>query len=108
MATVFSNLPVASITDEWIRKRLAEYKRDDVFREEFLTCVVFNASPKPSISDEAINLLREHGMEEYVFTWSRDYLPGPHAIVDQELREVWKLVDDSNGTCMVTLKPQKE
>jgi hypothetical protein len=97
------------ITDEWIRKCLDEYnKHDDVFREEFLACVVFNASTKPSISNEAIDLLRKHGMKEYVFTSSPDYFPGPYVIVDQELREVWKLVDDSNRTCMVTLKPQKE
>jgi hypothetical protein len=98
----------ASITDDWIRKCLDEYKHDDVFSEEFLQCVVFNASRKPKVSNEAIDLLREHGMKEYVVTSSTDYFPGPHVIVDQELREVWKLVDDSNKTCMVTLKPQKE
>ncbi|EHK47285.1 uncharacterized protein TrAtP1_010052 [Trichoderma atroviride] len=110
LATVFSIPPdgPASITDEWIRKCLDGYKHDDVFGEEFLQCVVFNTSRKLSVSNEAIHLLREHGMKEYVVTSSTDYFPGPHVIVDQELREVWKLVDDSNGTCMVTLKPQKD
>ncbi|KAL7917263.1 amidase signature enzyme [Trichoderma austrokoningii] len=107
LATVFSISPATSITVELICKSLDEYKHDDVFREEFLACVVFNTSRKPSISDEAISLLREHGIK-YVVTSSKDYLPGPHVIVDQELREVWKLVDDSNGTCMVTVKPQKD
>ncbi|KAH8122242.1 amidase signature enzyme [Trichoderma asperelloides] len=110
LATVFDIPPdgPASITDEWIRKCLDEYRHDDVFSEEFLACVVFNASRKPSVSSEAIDLLKEHGMKEYVVTSSTDYLPGPHVIVDQQLREVWKLVDDSNGTCMVTLKPQRD
>lgn len=97
-----------------MRKHLDEYKTDDVFNEAFLANVVFleslerNAFGRPHITKEAVNFLYEHGMKRYTKSSSSNYLPGPHVLVDQELREVWKLVDDSNGTCMVTLKPKKE
>ncbi|KAL7934352.1 amidase signature domain-containing protein [Trichoderma chlorosporum] len=116
LTTVF---PVPSdrsteISDEWIRKHLDEYKQDDVFNEAFLANVVFleprkgHGFDRHSITKEAFQLLEDHGMKQCVFNSSASYLPGPHVMVDQELREVWKLVDDSNGTCMVTLKPQQD
>ncbi|PTB59993.1 hypothetical protein M431DRAFT_488772 [Trichoderma harzianum CBS 226.95] len=90
LATVFPVPPETSteISMAWMRKILDEYRTDDVFNQAFLANVVF-----------------EHGMKQYAFGSSSNYLPGPHVMVDQELREVWKLVDDSYGTCMVTLKP---
>lgn len=107
LATVF-RISTRIITDLWISRRLAEYKRDDVFSEEFLDHVVFIVPRKSCVSKQAINVLQENGMKEYIFVSSTNYSPGPHVIVDQELREVWKLVDDSYATCMVTLKPQTE
>ncbi|EHK20648.1 uncharacterized protein TRIVIDRAFT_223620 [Trichoderma virens Gv29-8] len=102
------------ISDEWMRRRLDEYKKDDVFNEAFLANVIFLESrkrhriDKHSITKETIKFLKEHGMKQCIFSSSPNYLPGPHVMVDQELREVWKLVDNSNGTCMVTLKPQQD
>ncbi|KAM6478094.1 amidase signature domain-containing protein [Trichoderma sp. SZMC 28011] len=116
LTTVFPVPPENSIyiSEEWMRKHLDEYKTDDVFNEAFLANVVFleslerNAFGRPHITKEAVNFLYEHGMKRYTKSSSSNYLPGPHVLVDQELREVWKLVDDSNGTCMVTLKPKKD
>lgn len=92
--------------DPFISKHLAEYMLDDVFSQEFLAVVVFIVPRKSCISKEEIKILEENGMKEYIFVSSTDYSPGPHVIVDQELREVWKLVEDSYASCMVTLKPQ--
>ncbi|KAJ4865610.1 amidase domain-containing protein [Trichoderma breve] len=113
LATVFPVPPENSIdiSEEWMRKHLDEYKTDDVFNEVFLANVVFlesrqrNAFGRPHITKDAINFLYEHGTKQYTSSSSSNYLPGPHVLVDQELREVWKLVDDSYGTCMITLKP---
>ncbi|KAK4078983.1 hypothetical protein Trihar35433_88 [Trichoderma harzianum] len=113
LATVF---PVPSerateISEAWTRKIFDEYRTDDVFNEAFLATVVFlephkrHGSGKHPITKGAIKLLQEHGMKQYTFSSSSIYLPGPHVMIDQELREVWKLVDDSYGTCIVTLKP---
>ncbi|KAL6895047.1 amidase signature domain-containing protein [Trichoderma evansii] len=108
LATVFNISDRVSVA--WIRDCLDEYRRDDVFSKEFLAYVVFVAprKPKPQVSKEAIHFLKEHGMKEHIVLSSTDYSPGPHVIVDQQLREVWKLVDDLHGTCVVTLKPQRD
>jgi hypothetical protein len=106
LATVFKIPAHKDGPDPWISKHLAEYKLDDVFSEEFLAHVVFIVPRKSCVSKEAIKVLEESGMKDYIFVSSTDYSPGPHAIVDQELREVWKLVEDSYASCMVTLKPQ--
>lgn len=114
LATVFKIPQHKDGPDSWIRKHLAEYKLDDVFSEEFLAHVVFIVPRKSCVLKEEVKaleeimILEENGMKDYIFVSSTDYSPGPHVIVDQELREVWKLVDDSHASCMVTLKPQKE
>ncbi|KAM0259427.1 hypothetical protein ACHAQJ_003321 [Trichoderma viride] len=110
LATVF-NIPPgnpAKISYEYMRQCLDEYRSDDVFRDDFLACVVFHASRKLHISKDVIGFLKARGMKEYIVNSSPGYLPGPHVIVRQELREVWKLIDDINGTCMITLKPQRD
>lgn len=97
-----------------MQKLLDDYKTDDVFNEAFLANVVFleprqnHGNGSNTITKDAIRFLQDHGMKQYTFSSSLNYLPGPHVMVDQELREVWKLVDDSNRTCMVTLKPQQQ
>jgi hypothetical protein len=35
-----------------------------------------------------------------------DLLPGPYALDGNEMGDVWKIVDDSFGTCMTALRPQ--
>ncbi|PKK51768.1 hypothetical protein CI102_3128 [Trichoderma harzianum] len=111
LATVFPVPPETSteISMAWMRKILDEYRTDDVFNQAFLANVVFiqprERREEHPITKDAIRFLQEHGMKQYAFGSSSNYLPGPHVMVDQELREVWKLVDDSYGTCMVTLKP---
>ncbi|PON25427.1 glutamyl-tRNA(Gln) amidotransferase [Trichoderma gamsii] len=106
LATVFKIPQHEDGLDPFISKHLAEYMLDDVFSQEFLAVVVFIVPRKSCVSKEEIKVLEENGMKEYIFVSSTDYSPGPHVIVDQELREVWKLVEDSYASCMVTLKPQ--
>ncbi|PNP47805.1 hypothetical protein THARTR1_10490 [Trichoderma harzianum] len=116
LATVFPVPPKRStkISEAWVRKHLDEYKTDDVFNEAFLANVVFleprkrHGFGRHPITKDAIKFLRERGMKRYTFSSSSNYPLGPYVLVNQELREVWKLVDDSNGTCMVTLKPQQD
>ncbi|KKP04311.1 hypothetical protein THAR02_03588 [Trichoderma harzianum] len=113
LPTVFPIPPEASteISEAWMRKILDEYKTDDMFNEAFLANVVFlqprGRRGEHPVTKDAIKFLQEHGMKDYTFISSSNYLPGPHVLADQELREVWKMVDDSNGTCMVTLKLQQ-
>ncbi|KAF7555388.1 hypothetical protein G7Z17_g2234 [Cylindrodendrum hubeiense] len=59
------------------------------------------------ITPEALRYLRSLGNTATIsdITLFPQLLPGPYALVKQVLREVWKLVDDSNGTCMATLRP---
>ncbi|OKL58530.1 hypothetical protein UA08_06367 [Talaromyces atroroseus] len=83
---------------------------DDVFDEAFLHTVVFNGNEIGEVeyADEAREYLRQLGNEETLFVSSPELLPGPYALVGGELRDVWKLVDDTNGTCMTTLESQSD
>ncbi|KAK5995289.1 Scytalone dehydratase-like Arp1-like protein [Cladobotryum mycophilum] len=111
LATVFSIPPGSQrITTEWVEECLDIYNDDDVFNQEFLANVVFHGSGERriEITNEALEFLERRGMKTYTINWTPGCLPGPHVVVDRELREVWRLVDDSNGTCLVTLKPQQD
>ncbi|KAM0236961.1 hypothetical protein ACHAP5_009201 [Fusarium lateritium] len=110
LATVF-RLPEADkvhITAEWLKERVASYQQDDVFHTSFLANIVFHGAERDDleITDDAVKYLREIGNQATACTTVAGLLTGPYACINQQLREAWKLVDDFNGTCMVTLKPQ--
>jgi hypothetical protein len=113
LAAVF-NLPQGekpTVTSDWMRELVEKYNScDDVFDKAFLEIVVFAGAREYDVefTDEAQQYLRELGNQQVVFVSSPGLLPGPYALVGGELRDVWKLVDDSNGTCMATLKPQSK
>jgi len=110
LITVFS-LPEekpARVTGDWIRSKVRDYiDNDDVFSPSFLKTVVFHGATEDDaeFSVDAREYLAHLGNERVVFLSEPSLLPGPYCCWGEELRDVWKLVDDSNGTCMATLKP---
>ena len=99
------------MTAEWLHTRVEEYQDDDdVFHPTFLSIVVFleSSGSRGNISDEARRYLESVGNRRFLFIPSTQLSPGPYALIGSELRQVWKIVDDFNGTCMSTLKPQAE
>ena len=97
------------MTADWVLAGVAEYERvDDVFDSAFLATVILTGAKKADveITDDAEECFAELGNKQAMFVPSPKLLPGPYVLVGQELRDVWKLVDDFNGTCMATLKPQ--
>ncbi|KAK4197147.1 amidase signature domain-containing protein [Triangularia verruculosa] len=95
---------------EWVRKVADDYQTDDVFQAAFLATVLFTTSStkanKIKLSNEARDYLRKLGNTRVVFLHAPLLLPGPYLMVRNQLRDVWRLYDDTHGTCMVTLKPQ--
>lgn len=84
--------------------------QDDVFHEQFLNTVIFHSTSQGEdvkITDEARLYLQERGTQQVVCASVPQLLPGPYVLVGTQLRDVWKLVDDINGTCVATLKPQQ-
>jgi len=92
------------LSAEWIQTTIDVYQEDDVFRADFIQTVVFTGAKEIKLSDKAREYLAEMG-NHYIHFHPSPIPPGPYAIIDGELREVWKLVDDVYGTCMATLKP---
>ncbi|KAK3392427.1 amidase signature domain-containing protein [Sordaria brevicollis] len=115
LATVF--VVPASVNDAcvavdlpWIQKAVKHYETvDDVFHEAFLTTVIFNgeAKQKPRVTPEAKYYLEQLGTQDIVLcSDTADIPPGPYYMAGHELRNVWKLEDDTYGTCMVTVVPK--
>jgi hypothetical protein len=115
LVTVF-NLPLIpnlNITKDWVSGRVQTYKEsDDVFQDSFLAGVVFLGASEDEveITNEAQEYLSKSGNQ-----WikcinppinSGKVLPGPYVLLENRLRDVWKVVDDHNGTCMTTFRPQ--
>ncbi|KAK0111635.1 hypothetical protein ONS95_001980 [Cadophora gregata] len=115
LATVFTltcDQNPSEVTATWVQEQVARYSNeDDVFNEQFLATVIFHVRSSQDesikVTDEAHIHLRGCGTEQVVCTSEPQLLPGPFAIVGSQLRDVWKLVDDVNGTCMVTLNPNQ-
>lgn len=100
--------PNPTITAAWVLDVIAEYVRDDVFQTSFLDTVVFSRTYASDfeITQEAYEHLKQLGNRYIVIVAEPDPPPGPYALVGNEMRDVWKIVDDSFGTCMTTLRPQ--
>ncbi|KAH7264620.1 amidase signature domain-containing protein [Fusarium solani] len=96
------------ITVEWLQDRLGLYSKDDVFNNSFLANIVFHSPEQDTVAftKEAADYLEGLDTQTTSVCSLSGLLPGPYVYVNQQLRHVWKLVDDSNGTCMVTLKPR--
>ena len=99
------------VTSDYVRQRVKAYlEADDVFHSAFLATVVFYGAEADvvTITTDARECLDELGAKRIINTDTGGLLPGPYALVGNQLKDVWKLIDDSNGTCMVTLKPQSK
>ncbi|QKX64226.1 uncharacterized protein TRUGW13939_11399 [Talaromyces rugulosus] len=114
LATIF-NFPreedSTRVTLDWVLKCLKSYQNcnDDVWGTAFLETVVFNVlniGDKVECTDEVRDYLCRLGSQETLFVSLLELLPDPYSLVGKELRDVWKLVDDSNGTCRTALVPQ--
>ncbi|KAI1117723.1 amidase signature domain-containing protein [Nemania sp. NC0429] len=111
LITVFS-LPhnkYQRVSREWIQSSVENYLTiDDVFKLSFLRTVVFYGAAEgdADVTTDAHEYLTQKGNERIVFLTEPFLRPGPYYCHGEELRDVWKLVDDTSGTCMVTLKPQ--
>ncbi len=103
---------LAEVTATWIQDQVEIYSsQDDVFTEEFLATIIFHSNSQEEgvkITHEAHAYLQGRGTEQVVSSSLPQLLPGPYALVGKQLRDVWKLTDDINGTCMATLKPQRK
>lgn len=113
LATVFT-LPKGDrfkeVTAEYIQHEVNRYNKvDDVFHNAFLATVVLQGRWEGfPITTEARDYLHGLGTKCIICTESDNLLPGPYAVIGGQLRDAWKLIDDINGTCMVTLKPQSK
>lgn len=94
-----------------MRQQVNTYNEvDDVFHNAFLATVVLHGLGQDSvtITTEARDYLDGLGTKCVICIDSETLLPGPYAVIGNQLRDAWKLIDDVNGTCMVTLKPQSK
>lgn len=113
LATVF-NLPKGesfNVTADYIQQQVIRYNEvDDLYQNAFLANVVFQGPKEDciTVTTEAWDYLHGLGTKCVIGAESDSLPPGPYAVVGNQLRDAWKLVDDSNGTCMVTLKPQSK
>lgn len=114
LATVFTvpasgNDACATVDQNWIQKAVKDYEIvDDAFHQAFLTTVVFNGEGmrKPRVTPEAKQHLTQLGTQDIVLCSDIvDLPPGPYYRTGHQLRDVWKLEDDTYGTCMVTVAP---
>jgi hypothetical protein len=100
------------ITLEWIRTAIQDYIRiDDVFEEAFLQVVILYGAHADRIvlTPDAREYLAFRGNKHVVCTNPPlASLPGPYLWFGGQLRDVWRLVSDSHGTCTATLKPQSK
>ena len=101
------------VTADWVRGLVRQYEsEDDVFQRAFLATVVFSGAEEVDVefTEEAQAYLNQLGNRHVVFVArpSQPLLPGPYVLVERELRDVWKIMDDTNGTCVATLKPQSK
>ncbi|KAK3345659.1 hypothetical protein B0H65DRAFT_574824 [Neurospora tetraspora] len=117
LATVFS-VPSSgkdarsTVRLSWIQKALKDYEMvDDVFDQAFLATVVFNGGGKrkPRITPKAKQYLTKLGARGIVLcSGVADLPPGPYYMTGHQMRDVWKLEDDTYGTCMVTVAPKSK
>jgi hypothetical protein len=112
LATVVCLSDQRCVTKRWLQEVIDDYhSKDDVFRQEFLSGVIFVCAAKHDIeiTPGAGGLLKSLGT-----TWT-DILEievggtvppaGPYVAYAQRLFEVWKLYADVQGAFMASLVP---
>jgi hypothetical protein len=101
------------VTETWIREVVKQYEvDDDVFQLSFLSGCIFRFTAHGDIKIQS-------GVYQYLESIGNQWIQcipsdisenapvaGPQIIYQGRLREIWKLVDDTHGTFMTTLRPQ--
>ena len=107
--TVILVFDAQQVSEEWLRKTIENYKTiDDVFRNEFLTGVIFAAKrAELEVTATAQNLLRSLG-NGWIEIHDLNLVdsvpaPGPYMTNGRELLEVFRLYDDTQGAFMTGL-----
>ena len=99
---------------EFIKKELARYRSvDDVFREEFLSGVIFTEVDAGfEVTPEAIELLKSletTWIEVLEYGTTKDTpAPGPYITYEGQLLEVFRLYDDTQGAFVTSVVPDTE
>ncbi|KAH7169961.1 hypothetical protein EDB81DRAFT_940931 [Dactylonectria macrodidyma] len=101
------------VTEKWVRRVIESYRdADNMFDWCFLQHIIF-------IGPDSANIEMMPAAECYLcalgcLSFSSDpslfpeILPGPYVLIEQCLREVFKVVDDANTTCAMTLRSSSE
>jgi hypothetical protein len=97
--------PNPTITTAWVQDVIRLYARDDFFQASFLDIVIFSGTQASdsALTKEADEHLKKLGNRYIVGVAELNLLPGPYALVGNEMRDMWKIADDSFGTCITTL-----
>lgn len=99
------------VTAKWLQWCLDSSRRDDVFRDAFLTGVlfVFPGNSSHVITGEARKLLKSLGA-----VWlgtcdcSYGFKQGPHAKRNRKFAPVYRLYDDTHGAFLHSMGPGPE
>lgn len=103
------------ITDIWLAQILKFYRAaDDVFREDFLSGVIFTGLTNGTCVDvsPAANQLLESLGNSWIETLDTNDIdkippPGPYVTAGQHLLEIFRLYDDVQGAFMNGIIPQR-
>ena len=107
---MFRIAPSLHITKEWLQNSVEDYiSKDDVFRREFLTGIIFVGAAKEEvqITEDSQEFLRHVGTQfnVYLETASKQLAPGPYVVLNHKISDVSTLYPDENGAFLATLKP---
>lgn len=101
----------STVTVTWLQRCLDSARGDDVFRDAFLTGVlfVFAGGSGHAITDEARELLKSLGtvwLETCVY--SHGFRQGPHVTRNRGFAPVYRLYDDTHGAFLHSMGPGPE
>lgn len=100
----------APVEEHWLKNFIAKYETcDDVFSNKFLNGVIFIAPSSLEVTPEARRLLEFKGnswIEILKIKETEVLLPsGPHIIFEQDVFEIRRLYEDSQGAFVTSIVP---
>lgn len=96
------------VTATWLQRCLDSTRRDDVFRDAFLTGVlfVFGSDSSHAITHEARELLKSLGTVWLeTCDYSYGFQQGPHVTRNRRFAPVYRLYDDTHGAFLHCMGP---
>jgi hypothetical protein len=113
--TVIKISPGDSIDAKYLQSRIQHYITTcDVFTLDFLHCVEFIGADQGDVDfqRDAKEQLNQWGNSWVKFTRTETANggppPGPYVVVDQHLRQVWRVYDDFAKAFLVTTWPSEQ